>query len=151
MRSGTPLKNVICINVVYLTINNTQNGILTALWAGTDWRSSLSSLHYRLMATVFCLGYCILHKQDGAEHVIFSLLAEVKSTLLEVFVVPDQLQVAKLSVIILAEGMLVSSRLEDLSLLIPMKQFMRLLFVPEHSNSVALDRRAAEAQGDALY
>lgn len=151
MSSGTPVKNVICINDVYLTINNTQNAILTTIWAGTDWRSSLSSLHYRLMATVFCFGYCILRKQDDAEHVIFTLLAEVTSTLLEVFVVPDQLQVAKLSVNILAEGKLVSSRLEDLSLLIPMKQLMRLLFLPVHSNSVALDWRAAEAQGDDLY
>jgi acetolactate synthase-1/2/3 large subunit len=70
---------------------------------------------------------------------------------LEVFMAPDQLLVPKLSVSITAEGKLVSPPLEDLSPLISMEELKRLLLVPVHASSMGLNRKVAEAKGDAIY
>jgi acetolactate synthase-1/2/3 large subunit len=99
----------------------------------------------------FGFSYRTLHKEDDTKQVISTFLAQKQPTILEVFMAPDQLLVPKFSISITAEGKLVSPPLEDLSPLIPMEQLKLLLLVPVHANSTALNRKVAQAKGDAIY
>jgi acetolactate synthase-1/2/3 large subunit len=148
---GIPMKIVIFNNDGYLMIKHTQNAIVGGRRAGTDAKSGLTCPDYEPLVKAFGFAYHTLRKEDDAEQVIRTFLAQGQPTVLEVFMAPDQLLVPKLSVSITAEGKLVSPPLEDLSPLIPMEQLKRLLLVPVHASSMALNRGVAEAKGDAIY
>jgi acetolactate synthase-1/2/3 large subunit len=148
---GIPMKIVIFNNDGYLMIKHTQNAIVGGRRAGTDAGSGLSCPVYGPLTKAFGFAYQTLHKEDDAKQVISTFLAQDQPTVLEVFMAPDQLLVPKLSVSITAEGNLVSPPLEDLSPLIPMEQLERLLLVPVHASSIVLNRKIAEAKGDAIY
>lgn len=148
---GIPMKIVIFNNDGYLMIKHTQNAIVGGRRAGTDAESGLTCPDYGPLVKAFGFAYYNLHAEDDSKQVIESFLAEEQPTVLEVFMAPDQLLVPKLSVSITAEGKLVSPPLEDLSPLIPMEQLKRLLLVPVHASSMALNRKVAEAKGDAIY
>jgi acetolactate synthase-1/2/3 large subunit len=148
---GIPMKIVIFNNDGYLMIKHTQNAIVGGRRAGTDAGSGLTCPDYEPLVKSFGFAYFTLHKEDDAKQVIGTFLAQEQPTVLEVFMAPDQLLVPKLSVSITAEGKLVSPPLEDLSPLITMEQLKSLLLVPVHSNSMALNRKVAEAKGDAIY
>jgi acetolactate synthase-1/2/3 large subunit len=148
---GIPMKIVIFNNDGYLMIKHTQNAIVGGRRAGTDAGSGLTCPDYEPLVKAFGFAYFTLHKEDDAKQVISTFLAQEQPSVLEVFMAPDQLLVPKLSVSITAEGKLVSPPLEDLSPLITMEQLKRLLLVPVHANSMALNRKVAEAKGDAIY
>jgi acetolactate synthase-1/2/3 large subunit len=148
---GIPMKIVIFNNDGYLMIKHTQNAIVGGRRAGTDAGSGLTCPDYGPLVKAFGFAYFTLHKEDDAKQVISTFLAQEQPTVLEVFMAPDQLLVPKLSVSITAEGKLVSPPLEDLSPLITMEQLKRLLLVPVHASSLALNRKVAEAKGDAIY
>ena len=146
-----PMKIVIFNNDGYLMIKHTQNAIVGGRRAGTDAGSGLTCPDYGPLVKAFGFTYHTLHKEDDAKQVISTFLAQEQPTVLEVFMAPDQLLVPKLSVSITAEGKMVSPPLEDLSPLIPIEQLERLLLVPVHASSMALNRKVAEAKGDAIY
>jgi acetolactate synthase-1/2/3 large subunit len=148
---GIPMKIVIFNNDGYLMIKHTQNAIVGGRRAGTDAGSGLSCPDYEPLVRAFGFAYHSLHKENDSKQVISTFLAQDQPAVLEVFMSPDQLLVPKLSVSITAEGKLVSPPLEDLSPLIPMEQLERLLLVPVHASSMALNRKVAEAKGDAIY
>jgi acetolactate synthase-1/2/3 large subunit len=148
---GIPMKIVIFNNDGYLMIKHTQNAIVGGRRAGTDAGSGLTCPDYGPLVKAFGFAYHTLHKEDDAMQVIDTFLAQEQPTVLEVFMAPDQLLVPKLSVSITAEGQLISPPLEDLSPLITMEQLKRLLLVPVHASSMALNRKVAEAKGDAIY
>jgi acetolactate synthase-1/2/3 large subunit len=148
---GIPMKIVIFNNDGYLMIKHTQNAIVGGRRAGTDAGSGLTCPDYGPLVKAFGFAYHTLHKEDDSKQVISTFLAQEQPTVLEVFMAPDQLLVPKLSVSITAEGKLVSPPLEDLSPLIPMDRLERLLLVPVHASSMALNRMVAEAKGDAIY
>ncbi len=148
---GIPMKIVIFNNDGYLMIKHTQNAIVGGRRAGTDAGSGLTCPDYEPLVKAFGFAYFTLHKEDDAKQVISTFLAQEQPTVLEVFMAPDQLLVPKLSVSITADGKLVSPPLEDLSPLISMEQLKRLLLVPVHASSMGLNRKVAEAKGDAIY
>jgi len=113
--------------------------------------SGLTCPDYGPLVKAFGFSYRTLHKEDDTKQVISTFLAQKQPTILEVFMAPDQLLVPKFSISITAEGKLVSPPLEDLSPLIPMEQLKLLLLVPVHANSTALNRKVAQAKGDAIY
>ena len=148
---GIPMKIVIFNNDGYLMIKHTQNAIVGGRRAGTDAGSGLTCPDYEPLVKAFGFAYFTLHKEDDANQVISTFLAQEQPTVLEVFMAPDQLLVPKLSVSLTADGKLVSPPLEDLSPLISMEQLKRLLLVPVHASSMGLNRKVAEAKGDAIY
>lgn len=84
------MKNVIFNSDDYLMIKNAQNEIMGGLRAGANWGRSLSCPHYALLKKTFCFDDRILRKQDDAEHVISTFLVEDTSTVIEVYMAPDQ-------------------------------------------------------------
>ena len=146
-----PMKVVIFNNDGYLMIKHTQNAIVAGRRAGTDLASGLSCPDYQPLVQAFGFQYHSLRKEDDADRVIASFLADPGPVVLEVFMDPDQLLVPKLSVSIASDGSLLSPPLEDLSPLLPLEQLRRLLLVGVHEHSLLLERSQTEAKGDAIY
>jgi len=146
-----PLKIVIFNNDGYLMIKHTQNAIVGGRRAGTDQATGLSCPDYEPLVIAFGFQYRSLRKPDDWNHVIAQFLSAPGPIVLEIFMDPDQLLVPKLSVSISSDGTLLSPPLDDLSPLIPLEQLQRLLLVPVHPNSLALERGSTDAKGDAIY
>ena len=133
-----PIKLFIFNNDGYLMIKHTQNSLFKSGYVGTNRSSGVSCPDFSKIATAFDIPSFQIRNWEECDATLAKVQATHGPVICEVFMHPEQLFTPKLSVVVKADGALVSPPLEDLSPLVSRDVLQRAMLVGVHEKSKSL-------------
>lgn len=130
-----PIKIFVFNNDGYLMIKHTQNSLFKNGYVGTDRKSGVSCPDFSKVAMAFDMPAYQIRDWENCDEVLRLVQAAEGPVICEVFMHPEQLFVPKLSLIVKADGSLVSPPLEDLSPLLPRSVLAEAMIIGMHEKS----------------
>lgn len=130
-----PIKIFVFNNDGYLMIKHTQNSLFKNGYVGTDRKSGVSCPDFSKVAIAFGMSAYQIRDWENCDEVLRQVQAAEGPVICEVFMHPEQLFVPKLSLIVKADGSLVSPPLEDLSPLLPRPVLAEAMIIGMHEKS----------------
>jgi acetolactate synthase-1/2/3 large subunit len=133
-----PIKIFIFNNDGYLMIKHTQKNLFKGKYVATNRDSGVSCPDFSKIANAFKIKYYSISTWSDFDKKVPEIQKENKPVICDIFMDPEQYFHPKLSLAVSVDGTIVSPPLEDLSPLLPRKEFEQEMIVKIHSKSKAL-------------
>lgn len=130
-----PIKIFIFNNDGYLMIKHTQKNLFKGRYSASSGSSGVTCPDYGKIAGAFDIPYFAINTWDDFKCHMEEILAADHPIICDIFMDPEQFFYPKLSLVIKADGSIVSPPLEDLSPILPRDKFEDMMIIPLHEKS----------------
>lgn len=121
-KNKLPIKLIIFNNKGYSSIRATQRSLFDGRYVGADYSSGIGNPDYKLLAAAYGVEYFYVKNNDEVANVVRDMLRDMKPSLCEVNLSPEQEIIPKASAFRRPDGVLESRPLEDMYPFVPREE-----------------------------